>query len=659
MFEREIKFIYDFNLNKVNRLGPYFTFEQLLSADLHPAILQYISAEIDYLVFEDRQNLLKNSVFDYSGEKISYHFNQISEEVKKSKRFALEYIAKLVMHASSFTVNYLVHPKWTLTKFVFDDENHKSTHEIKQILNYVYYYKYITKILISYINAKKILSMNAQEFEELLNKADKLGVESNPTGILSGSLKSMAEFFNIGEKIKTKIPFSAVEMFLEEKELNKHLTKMLEVFGSDENSRFNISDYEKVFNSVVIEKEALHEVQEEESEETITEEPIEPAEIEEPQVTEFEPTKEFETAEINEEQNLEEEQVQENGEEKIIEDNNISNADLNEEEVRSDKEIVITQPTKLRIRVDEEIKIEPIAEEEKTVQEELIFDEQKTEQADVEIPEEEVAEDEPIEENAEEDEFVDIDIPKLQLNAETTAEEKTAEEEFIDIGIPEFQSNTKTIHEDEEISTDKEMTEEEAEIEFQKELELAQKELEQKINDEPDKEEIIEETPQETNDEDESLSFMIKHKDDEPVEEKIEVNEEEKFIEPSLNEESEDEKPEMIFGEGVDKHENEINDASEKEIVNQEDEENEEEVKPIKMELAEILEHKGMTKIIDVIFDYDIEDFASVLDEISSCENIDEADQIIAQTLSDRNINRNSEEAESFRKIISEYFNRK
>ena len=77
MFEREIKFIYDFNLNKVNRLGPYFTFEQLLASDVHPAILQYISAEIDYLIYEDRQKLLKNSLFDYSGEKISFHFNSV------------------------------------------------------------------------------------------------------------------------------------------------------------------------------------------------------------------------------------------------------------------------------------------------------------------------------------------------------------------------------------------------------------------------------------------------------------------------------------------------------------------------------------------------------------------------------------------------------
>jgi hypothetical protein len=77
---------------------------------------------------------------------------------------------------------------------------------------------------------------------------------------------------------------------------------------------------------------------------------------------------------------------------------------------------------------------------------------------------------------------------------------------------------------------------------------------------------------------------------------------------------------------------------------------------PIKVDLAEILEHKEMTKIIEVIYDYDIEDFAKTLDEISNCRNADDAHLVINQTLIAHRINRNSKEAETFRSIISEYF---
>lgn len=267
MFEREIKFIYDFNLNKVNKLGPYFTFEQLQNSDLHPAILHYISAEIDYLVFEDRQKLLKNSVFDYSGEKISHYFSLITAELKKNKRFSLEYIAKLILHATSFTANFLVRPSWTITRFIFDESKHKTTNEIKQILNYIYYYKYLKTIIISYLSTKKILSMNVEEFEELITKTDRISVESNFNGIISNSLTAMAEFFNIGQMQKTKIPLTAVELFLEEKNLPIHLQKITEVFGTDENATYYISDYMRILNSVIIlEDEVIEETEQQEFE---------------------------------------------------------------------------------------------------------------------------------------------------------------------------------------------------------------------------------------------------------------------------------------------------------------------------------------------------------------------------------------------------------
>jgi len=78
-----------------------------------------------------------------------------------------------------------------------------------------------------------------------------------------------------------------------------------------------------------------------------------------------------------------------------------------------------------------------------------------------------------------------------------------------------------------------------------------------------------------------------------------------------------------------------------------------------KLELAEVLEHKNMTKIIEVVFDYDIEDFANMLDEISNCRNVEDAHYIINETLATRRINRNSKEADTLREIISEYFSRR
>ncbi|MFA7228644.1 MAG: hypothetical protein WC061_06365 [Melioribacteraceae bacterium] len=584
MFEREIKFIYDFNLNKVNRLGPYFTFEQLLASDIHPAILQYISAEIDYLIYEDRQKLLKNSLFDYSGEKISFHFNQISEEVKKSKRFAQEYIAKLILHASSFTINYLARPKWTLTKFVFDEENIKSTNDIKQILNYVYYYKYVNKILISYINSKKILSMNSNEFEDLLNKADKLGVEAYLPSILENALKSMGEFFNIGEIQKTKIPLAAVEMFLEEKELFKHLQKAGEIFGGEEGVKFNIADYQKVFKNIIQEKEELIPEPEEQAvpdivvEEKLEKEPEHLSELE------------------SEHAGLEEikEKIVERAVDEPVYEAKESDADENyeedetEEDELPDQEIIIAPPLKFRIKINEDSRIEPVSGENgEEITGEMENDDE--DEQSYEPEDEEILENKPDEIELDEDE-----------SASDSNESKTN---------------------------------------FQEELNLAKMNFE----------EI---------DEDDKSFLQSLHDENETPASKDQELEEDESSDRSVEEFANQANDTAESGIGRKESEWPFYLADKRDTVSDSGD-NSESDQQTGMDMTEILEHKEMTKIIEVIFDYDIEDFANTLDEITNCKNEDDAHVVINETLRNRHVSRESKEAEVFRSIISEYFNKK
>lgn len=571
MFEREIKFIYDFNLNKINRLGPYFTFEQLSTTDIHPAILHYISAEIDYLVFEDRQNLLKNSVFDYSGEKINYHFNQITSELKKTKRFSSEYIAKLILHASSFTINYLIRPKWTLAKFVFDESDIKSTNEIKQILNYIYYYKYLTKIVVSYINAKKILSMNHDEFEVLLNKADALGTESYLSAIISNALKSMAEFFNIGEIKKFRVPLPAVELFLEEKELLKHLEVLNTEFGNDENSKFNMYDYLKVLNKVMIEKkEEAPKVEEQIEFEGAKEPKPEVAEKIVAVVEEEKEIKEEVTIEKEEELSvtLEDEihEVPEEVEEEITSEKEETD-DLEtfiEEEEPEEIEQESKTPIKLRIHVGEDTRIEPIFEEENESTESEFENEEKI----LEAEQSDDTNEEPVEQES--------------LFAEDDLADEKLEDENADEIEHSLKNNIVVVEDEADVSTVAQEVENEETSTDENKISPLERILQIEKNGEP---------------ENESLFDVLK----------------ENAVEPSQR------------------------------------------THP-KIDLAGLLERKEMTKIIETIFDYDIEDFANTLEEISQCNDLEDAQMVINRTLASRHISRNAKEAEAFKEIISEFF---
>jgi len=759
MFEREIKFIYDFNLNKVNRLGPYFTFEQLSTTDIHPAILHYISAEIDFLVFEDRQKLLKNSVFDYSGEKISYNFLQITEELKKTKRFSLEYIAKLILHASSFSINYLIRPKWTLSKFVFDESNHKSTNEIKQILNYVYYYKYLIKIISSYINTKKLLSMNVEEFDALLNRADKLGVELYLPNILATSLKSMAEFFNIGEIKKFRIPIMAVELFLEEKELFKHLEILNRTFGSDENAKFNIYDLQRVLGSIMLEKSetqpeskettqfevvpARVDLQEDnnvvkETDENIPEEKYKPQPVNEEEVNSADalskgneiPEEESEEEliklkyinEINDNEEIEEEEIpvkedsskdykdaliddsedepklslagfqvdekpetkehdnffEDEEEEKLKQDqdnlkipepvqkskfeketekgnNEFTKLSENEEKETGDsyqpgndekidfkieeiaaaeEELRIKLNTKFRIRVNEDNRIEPVIEEPNISHDDnRLFGEEPEDLLDKFTGGNPIFEVETESRNTEETDEVPNIIPEESLLPDLNVYDS-------EVIIPEPHK----LEEYENVITNEKKDIFNAGIK-------------------PDKEEP-ERMPQDLDDEFFELKIpAIPNiiEDEIPEDNRILLFGDDGLESNKIDEKGAPEKTDESVEENLEDQSN-FKDIFNKEIKVFDDDEIESnpripEIRERKINIADILEHKDMTKIIEVIFDFDFEDFANTFEELANCKNVNEANILLKDILAERRINRHSKEIEAFRSIILELFN--
>jgi hypothetical protein len=245
MFEKEIKFITDFSLNKIKKLGAFFTFEQLQSLDLHPSIIKYINAELDYLIFQDRQKLLKKSAFDYTDQKIQQYFDAISQDIKKNKRISFEDAKSLIMQAASFTANYIVRPKWSLTKFIYNEDQLKSTDEIKLSLNYLYYYDYLGNVLLSYLEKKKALNLSLIDFEVTLNKINKELFGGHSQQLINNSLVSMADFFNIGGTNK-KISLLYVELFLKEKDLIDYLFRVRRSLPVDARQKFEIAEIKKI-----------------------------------------------------------------------------------------------------------------------------------------------------------------------------------------------------------------------------------------------------------------------------------------------------------------------------------------------------------------------------------------------------------------------------
>ena len=251
MFEKKIKFIADFNLNKVKSFGSFISFERLFSSPIHPAVMQYISAEMDYLISEDRKRLLQDSVFDYSGSEAAKYFSLIAQEVKKNKKISFEDLKNLVIQAVSFNLNFLTRPRWSLLKLIYNDKQNRSIEEIKLNLNYIYFYDYIKSIFLSYISKRKLTTISITEFELILNNIDKELFANQPQKLVDYSLYSMAEFFNLGNVSKTKIPLFTLELFLKEKNLMEYLFRLRKAFPEIANQSSDVDEIKNIIYSSV------------------------------------------------------------------------------------------------------------------------------------------------------------------------------------------------------------------------------------------------------------------------------------------------------------------------------------------------------------------------------------------------------------------------
>jgi hypothetical protein len=249
MFEKEIKFICDFCLNKISKAGSFLTFEKLKGIEIHPAILKYISAEIDFQVYKDRQILLQKSSFDYSGAEISKYFKMIAYEIKKTRRINENEINDLINKAVEFNFNFTIKPNETLTDFIFRDENTRNPDDIIMLLDYTYYYGYLSQILLSYLDKKQLLTISKNDFEFLLKKIDNELIAAKTNELVDKVLDSIADFFNIGGVLRSQIPPRAMELYLKEKNLSQFISRLEHVVEQNPKTKYEIEEIKKIIYS--------------------------------------------------------------------------------------------------------------------------------------------------------------------------------------------------------------------------------------------------------------------------------------------------------------------------------------------------------------------------------------------------------------------------
>jgi hypothetical protein len=242
MFEKEIKFIVDYTLNKLRKEVAHVNMGRMLNSSIHPAVIKYCSAEIDNQIKKDRNKLLTDSLFDYSGKEISKYFNFITEEIRNNYKMKGDDLKKLIIKAVSFNANYVVRPGWTLAKFIFNEEKEKTILDVIAYFDYVYYYHYQIKVLSAFLQKRKIDFLTKEEFIMLSSKIDKEVISSNRKEILKDGVTSIADFFNEGALTKDKVAPYLVELYLKDKKLNDAVEVVKDLYPGDDKQKQSVRE---------------------------------------------------------------------------------------------------------------------------------------------------------------------------------------------------------------------------------------------------------------------------------------------------------------------------------------------------------------------------------------------------------------------------------
>lgn len=599
MFENEIKFINDFTLNKIKDLGSSFTIVQFLSTEIHPSIKKYVESEINYIIHQDRKKLIENSLFDYSGSKISNYFSLIADEIKKSKKVSFEDVKNITLQAVSFNANFVVRPKWALTKLIFGDKKSVSVNEIDMMLSYTYYYEYLNNVFLAYLNKKKIMNVSATEFELIMNKIDRELFTLHQSKLVDNALYAIADFYNIGGLNKSSVPVEAIEMFLKEKNLTELLFKLKKGFPSPVRKKTDVDEIRKVFYS---------------------EFPLEATKFVE------------EKSDIIEEVKPEEETKIENHFENPLKEVLLPVEDKTEEIFEEEKdEALESEDTEAEMKSPEE----EITKENKN--QDFIFEEVTDDSSEIKLKD--TIEDQPSEQKEELTETVDseseeIDFLVKELKDEQEFEEVievTEDEKLLDSFIDE----TKDQSEDEIIIID---DKEEENI-----LEFFDKESEINISDQDEKEM-------------EELSEMLQENlTDENPDELIE----EHPVDNSAI--TENEQTEIVVEEKIEFERDDKDNLSDQSTANDSEKtDTGDTIKEINKENFEdifsFLSSKEIDRIIKNIFNSDSEDFANTVEKLSDCNSFEEADAILENIFNYARIKPHSKDATALREAVSKYF---
>lgn len=222
----------------------YFLSEILSNSELPKTFKAFISAEVDWWIYQEQNGRKSHANFDLADIKVSSLLLELDGLYKQKSYFSNDDLIQVIEMSVKLILNYLCRPRTTLKWFVFMGEGEKPINEILFRMKYFYDYNYIYDGFLKWVeNHKNNLNesnmISEEIFFEIIGEIDLEHILDLESVQFVELLEPIFYFFNIIDKSNNEliIPIEALMFFFDDKGIEP-VVKALENNFAQNNIKF-------------------------------------------------------------------------------------------------------------------------------------------------------------------------------------------------------------------------------------------------------------------------------------------------------------------------------------------------------------------------------------------------------------------------------------
>lgn len=216
-------------------------YQLMFNPKLSHWVKTYLTAEVDWWIYEEESFRLANARFNMKDPKLSAFISQYNELLKKNAVFSCSLLSSIVLDAIKVQLNVLCRPRTALQWFVFRWEQSKPYHEIVKSLNYLSEYAYLIDGFQQYVQDNKLIAnqndlISCHQFNKIIREVDNQYLANLSPEDFIQLLSPLFEFFN-KDSISSdtaKIPVATVILFLDDKEMSIIASRLENLYKTGE-----------------------------------------------------------------------------------------------------------------------------------------------------------------------------------------------------------------------------------------------------------------------------------------------------------------------------------------------------------------------------------------------------------------------------------------